>query len=288
MPENWNLFERLNEDGQTMTFMNTALKDTAPLAGYTKLITIIFNMYSLWDKAGGGSRTAQELFYSLEDKLIEGMQASEYSVYIGRTSIQNKMELYFYGQGSIHWEDRLKAILADFPDFRYYYTVRADEEWSFYMEEMYPTPIEEQWMRNAKIAFALQRHGDDPDTVRIVEHWLHFSSKHGMDEAKGRARKLGYHVVNAELDTSKTINPYVLQLSKKHALDLSTVNKITKELYALASEAGGTYDGWGTSLKLKLPARIRASLMKLWKRKMLFISSLAASAIVAFVLWIAL
>uniref|UniRef100_UPI001C2F3543 ribonuclease E inhibitor RraB n=1 Tax=Lysinibacillus sp. GbtcB16 TaxID=2824761 RepID=UPI001C2F3543 len=56
----------------------------------------------------------------------------------------------------------------------------------------------------------------------------------------------------------RIVDPYVLHLSKMHTLDVPTVNQITKELFVLASEGGGTYDGWGTKLKLKLPARIRA------------------------------
>lgn len=284
MPEDWNLFERIHGDEQAMIFMNTALKETAPLAGLTQLIKIVFNMYSLWDLAGNNSKSAQDIFYSLEDKLILRMKETEDSVYVGRISVRNKMEMYFYAKAAVDWELELREMMGDFPEFRYYYTVNQDENWSFYNTDMYPNPLEEQWMRNAKIAFALQRRGDQPYTAREVEHWLHFSSKLNMDEAKVKALQLGYTVTNAEFDPSKTLNPFVLQLCKKHALDLATVNQITKELFALANESGGTYEGWGTRLKLKLPVRIRFAVLRLWKKRstmLLVLLGIAASASVA-------
>jgi regulator of RNase E activity RraB len=267
MAEDWNLFERNEGNEPMMIFMNTGLKETAPLAGFSRLIAVIFNMYSLWDAAGNSSKGAQDLFYSLEDKLMRRMQDSKLAVYVGRISVQNKMELIFYADESEDWEPKLSEIMIDFPSFRYYTSVKEDADWSFYREEMYPRPLEEQWMRNAKISYALNQHGDRADIVRVVEHWLHFTSKNGMDEVKGKARELGYDVVNAEKDTSKKMYPYVLQLSKRHALDLPTINEVTKELFILTDKAGGVYDGWGTKLKLKLPAKLRFAWIKFFKKR---------------------
>jgi regulator of RNase E activity RraB len=282
LPEDWNLFERHSGGEQTVVFMNTALKEVAPLEGFSQLITIVFNMYSLWDAAGSKSRTAQDMFYSLEDKLMHRLSDTKQAIYTGRISIQNKMELYFYANDDVSWENKLQEIMVDFPAFRYYFSVREDEDWSFFKEEMFPSPLEEQWMRNAKIAFALHRHGDNAEAVREVEHWLHFASKLSMDEVKGKARQLGYIITNAEMDASKTINPYVLQLRKKHALDLATVNEVTRELFTLAVEAGGTYDGWGTRLRLKLPARIKFALIK-WSKKPLIIGVITGIVLIGII-----
>ncbi|MBP1989165.1 DUF695 domain-containing protein [Paenibacillus eucommiae] len=266
MPEDWNLFERNSGTEPMMIFMNTDLKEKAPIQGLSRLVSVIFNMYSLWDSAGSSSKRAQDLFYTLEDKLMQRMQESEQAIYVGRISVQNKMELYFYAAESEEWESKAAQIMADFPSFRYYSSIRQDEDWSFYLQEMYPTALEEQWMRNAKISYALNRHGDKAEIVREVEHWLHFASKISMDEVKGKAGLLGYMIMQAELDASRPVNPYVLQLRKKHALDLATVNIVTKELFTLAAEAGGTYDGWGTRLKLKFPAKLRFTFNRLIKR----------------------
>lgn len=287
MPEDWNLFERNTSNEPMMVFMNTGLKEKAPIEGVSRLIAVIFNMYSLWDVAGNTSRGAQDLFYGLEDKLMRRMQDSNQALYVGRISVQNKMELYFYANESEDWELRLAEIMADFPSFRYYTSVKEDPGWSFYLEDMYPSPLEEQWMRNAKISYALNRHGDQADIVREVEHWLHFASKMSMDEVKGKARNLGYLVVNADLDTTKTVNPYILQLRKKHALDLTTVNEVTKELFTMATEAGGMYDGWGTRLKLKFPARLRFTLMKYLKKRLYVTLSIVIIAVgcLGFLVW---
>jgi regulator of RNase E activity RraB len=288
MSEDWNLFERNGSMEPMMVFMNTALKDKAPIEGLFRLVAIIFNMYSLWDAAGNSSRGAQDLFYSLEDKLMKRMQDSKRAVYVGRISVQNKMELYFYAHEAEDWEAKLSEIMVDFPSFRYYTSVKEDAEWSFYLEDMYPQPLEEQWMRNAKISYALNRHGDMADIVREVEHWLHFDNKISMDAVKGKVRLLGYNIINADIDTTKTLNPYVLQLRKKHALDLATVNQVTKELFTLALEAGGTYDGWGTRLKLRFPARLRLSLMRIFKKRLylIIIIGISAIALIGLLLWL--
>jgi regulator of RNase E activity RraB len=287
MPEDWNLFER-NSGSEPMTlFMNTALKPIAPMEQMSCLISVVFNMYSLWDFAQHSSRGAQDLFYSLEDKLMQRMQQTEQAVYVGRISVQNKMEMYFYAKPSEDWESKLHDIMTDFPSFRYYTNLKLDESWSFYLEEMSPTPLEEQWMRNAKISYTLNRHGDDSEVVREVEHWLHFDSKPDMDEVKGKARLLGYHVMSAEHDPSRAMQAYVLQLRKKHAIDLVTVNQVTKELFTLASEAGGSYDGWGTRMKLRFPAKLRFMVLRFMRKPLYITVSLAIMviAIAGVLLW---
>jgi uncharacterized protein (TIGR01619 family) len=287
MPENWNLFERNSNNEPMMVFMNTGLKEKAPVQGLSRLIVVIFNMYSLWDAAGNTSRGAENLFYKLEDKLMRRMQNSNLALYAGRISVQNKMELYFYAHASEDWEPRLTEIMLDFPSFRYYTSVKEDEDWSFYLDNMYPSPLEEQWMRNAKISYALNRHGDQSDIAREVEHWLHFASQISMDEVKGKARNLGYSIVEADIDTSKEVYPYILQLRKKHAIDLTTVNQVTKELFTMATEAGGMYDGWGTRLKLKFAAKIRFSLLKLLKKRLFLAVSIGvvAALTIGLLLW---
>lgn len=266
MEEDWNLFERIRDQEQVLLFMNTALKPKAPFIGYGQRITIVFNMYSLWDLSGSSKQKAQRLFYELEDRLISRMKDKGYAVYAGRISSHNKMEMYFYANDEWDWEPEMKRILADFPSFRYYFQMTADPEWSFYLEEMAPSALEEQWMRNAKIAYALKRRGDNLDIVREVQHWLYFSDSTRMNEAKSKVGQLGYRVIISEMDTSRVAEPYVLQLSKMHTLDVPTVNRITKELFVLAAEGGGTYDGWGTRLKLKLPAKIRATIKRMFQK----------------------
>ncbi|NOV00695.1 DUF695 domain-containing protein [Paenibacillus planticolens] len=263
MEEDWNLFERIRDREQVLVFMNTALKMKAPFIGYGQRITIVFNMYSLWDISGSSTQKAQQLFYELEDKLISRMKHRGDAIYAGRISSHNKMEMYFYAQDDGDWEAELKRIMADFPSFRYYFVMTADQDWSFYLDEMAPSPLEEQWMRNAKIAYALKRRGDNLAIAREVQHWLHFPDSARMNEMKSKVGKLGYIVIVPEVETTRKVDePYVLHLSKLHTLDVPTVNAITKELFVLASETGGTYDGWGTRLILKFPAKLRAYLRR--------------------------
>ncbi|MBP1965302.1 DUF695 domain-containing protein [Paenibacillus aceris] len=266
MEEDWNLFERIRDREQVLIFMNTALKSKAPFIGYGQRMTIVFNMYSLWDLSGSSTQKAQQLFYELEDKLISRMKDKGYAIYAGRISSHNKMEMYFYAKDDWEWEPEMKRMMLDFPNFRYYFLMTKDQDWSFYLEEMAPSPLEEQWMRNAKIAYALKRRGDNLERAREVQHWLHFPDSARMDEMKSKVGKLGYIVIVSEMDTTRNVEPYVLHLSKLHTLDVPTVNAITKELFVLASEVGGTYDGWGTRLILKFPAKVRAYLKHIFVR----------------------
>ncbi|MCD1259280.1 DUF695 domain-containing protein [Paenibacillus athensensis] len=286
MPEDWNLFERKLGGETMMIFMNTALKDRAPIAGFSQMIAVVFNMYSLWDACGHSSKSAQELFYKLEERLMRRSKEADLAVYAGRISLDSRMELIFYAREGEELEERLQAVMADFPQFRWYTSAREDEAWSFYLQDMYPSRLEEQWMRNAKIAFALHRHGDRADVVREVEHWLHFAEADQRDEAANRALATGYEVSASTMDASRSAMPYVLQLTKRHALDLATVNEVTKELYTLAAEAGGAYDGWGTRLKLRRLARMRNMLRLWWARKVVRAGVVALLATIAgFVVW---
>jgi len=286
MPEDWNLFERKLGGETMMIFMNTALKDRAPIAGFSQMIAVVFNMYSLWDACGHSSKNAQELFYKLEERLMRRSKEADLAVYAGRISLENKMELIFYARDGGGLEERLKAAMADFPEFRWYTSAREDLEWSFYLQDMYPTRLEEQWMRNAKIAFALHRHGDRPEVAREVEHWLHFADAGQRDEVAHKALGLGYQVSAFKYDASRSALPYVLQLTKRHALDLAMVNEVTQELYTLAAEAGGAYDGWGTRLKLRRLVRLRFALRSWWARKAVRVgAAVLLAAIAGFLIW---
>ncbi|OPH57152.1 hypothetical protein BC351_25105 [Paenibacillus ferrarius] len=266
MEEDWNLFERDRDREPILIFMNTALKPNAPYLGYGQLITIVFNMYSLWDLSGSNKQKAQQLFYSLEDKLISRMKDRGVSLYAGRISANHTMEMHFYAKDDWDGELELKRMLADFPSFRYYFRMQHDPDWLFYLKEMFPSPLEEQWMRNAKIVYALKRHGDKLEIAREVQHWLRFPDATPLIEVKRKVGQLGYQVIAAKLDTRGSTEMHVLHVSMKHALDVPTVNTVTRQLFLLAAESGGTYDGWGTQLVLKLPAKIRVYFKRMMKK----------------------
>jgi regulator of RNase E activity RraB len=58
----------------------------------------------------------------------------------------------------------------------------------------------------------------------------------------------GYKLVSQK-DDAKGERKFGLMLSKVHTVDFGTINDVVLELFDLAGECSGDYDGWETSVE---------------------------------------
>ncbi|WP_395340574.1 ribonuclease E inhibitor RraB [Ningiella sp. W23] len=106
----------------------------------------------------------------------------------------------------------------------------------------------QQWYEfNEETISALKEDGSDISKPHIIEH--HFASKHFeiLEKAAVDAFKAGFEVTDAEelvLDDGGTVFCFDAVVEKK--LDVTSFNKDTQTLLALAQKHAVHYDGWGT------------------------------------------
>jgi len=146
--------------------------------------------------------------------------------------------------------------------YRAQYFSKPDPDWSLY-RYLLPDQLEELFMHNAQMIYALIHKGDDIKRPRHVYHWLLFRQDEDRRQAEPALRGLGYRIEREKESSPDDGFPYPLVISKYDDVRLDTVNERVRELYRVISGLGGRYDGWGSVLKLTGIRRFRQQFRKM-------------------------
>jgi len=260
MTENWNVFERITERERMSLFLNTGLKQDGPAKDFGRLLSITVNLY----RAMGNQAipAVYEQVYRLEDRLESLMSRQSdqnddrKGIYAGRIMTGSKVELFFYVKEGIDYKSGLDSVIKSFDQFNFTYAERPDTNWSFYMDYLFPTPLEQLYMRNARLFYGLRQNGYKLDVVRPVHHVLYFEGRESLDVCKQKAIAHGFKIERTEAGNEK----HKLVVSKRVLLDMSVLNGTVRELFELAQAHGGNYDGWGTNTSRRFSVRLRSAL----------------------------
>jgi hypothetical protein len=115
---------------------------------------------------------------------------------------------------------------------------------------LYPSPEEHQRIKNRHVIEAIERHGDSLKKPRPVRHWAYFKSPQDRNQFIARAANAGFNVTDLpESDDSAAENPYGVTLERIDPVDWDSINEATLELFRLARDVNGDYDGWETSIE---------------------------------------
>jgi regulator of RNase E activity RraB len=85
-----------------------------------------------------------------------------------------------------------------------------------------------------------------------VSYWLYFRSPEDRDRYSKAAVRKGFKVdrkLVAQVNDAKRQRRFGLTLSRFHAVDYRTINDVVLELFDLADQYAGDYDGWETSVE---------------------------------------
>ena len=122
---------------------------------------------------------------------------------------------------------------------------------------MLPDALEELFVHNAQMIYALIHKGDDIKQPRHVYHWLLFREDNHRREMEAMLEKLGYRIEKEKEGSPENGYPYPLVISRFEDVRLDTVNERVRELYRLMLGKGGRYDGWGSVMKLSSGNRLK-------------------------------
>jgi regulator of RNase E activity RraB len=82
---------------------------------------------------------------------------------------------------------------------------------------------------------------------REVDHYIYFNDSNNRNEFKKEILDLGYEVTN-EGKKEDYDNPFSLIITRLDSVTHNDINDITAELFDLAEEHDGIYDGWETKV----------------------------------------
>ncbi|WP_219835927.1 DUF695 domain-containing protein [Paenibacillus sp. R14(2021)] len=253
--DNWGFYERLSETEQMRVLINIGYNGSAPLPNYTELLSITVNLYPVRESNRTNRQFVQQL-EQLESKLEQWLKSTSGAIYIGRINASTRLEFYYYLEGGRLTDEQLHAWLGANWRFRAQAYRKEDAAWSFYFF-LLPSAMEQLFVHNAQMIYALIHKGDNIGEPRNVYHWLLFREDGERSEMEELLEAHGYVIEREKEGKPETDYPYPLVISKFEDVRLDTINERVRDLYRLLDGRDGRYDGWGAAMRLSRTNRIR-------------------------------
>ena len=250
IPRDWNVYRSWLDDDPAVFRLNLALDKVAPIEDFSYCVRITVTLKDP-DKNGFSSDEERPTIYAIEDKIFRPLESNK-DILVAVLTARGEVTWYFYSQAPEHLQERLSASWDS--EFGYSYQVECseDKQWNFFLKGLYPNIYEKQTIYNREILSACEKHGDQVEVPRPIEHWLYFDTEHDMLNAIEKAAALGFTVIDSEKveaeEEAKDLEDlgYRLILSKENTP--VQIDGDTWDLIDIALDTHGGYDGWETIL----------------------------------------
>jgi regulator of RNase E activity RraB len=199
---------------------------------------------------GLSSSEETPILNEIEDALTKEVKEKMEAELVGRITTAGRREFYFYAPSANGFEQTATTALKNFPDYKFDTGSKDDADWSQYLNVLYPSPEEHQRIKNLHVIEALEKHGDTLKKARPVSHWAYFKSQQDRNRFIAKAVSAGFKVTDqSESDDAEAENPFGATLERVDRIDWDSINEATLELFRLAQDLNGDYDGWETSVE---------------------------------------
>lgn len=261
MTDNWGFYERRTSNEILRVLVNIGHKSTAPLANYTELLSITVNLYPVRAQSRNNRQFIRQL-EQLESNMEQWLKSSADAIYIGRINAATRLEFYYYlSEGRLNAVQLREWLDANWENRAQSY-IKTDADWEFY-RFLLPDALEEMFVHNAQMIYALIHKGDQITQPRRVYHWLLFQKEAGRADMESRLQKSGYAIErDKESKPEQDDYPYSLVVSRFEDVKLDTVNSRVRELHGFLEGTEARYDGWGAAMRLSRGNRFRLYLKR--------------------------
>jgi len=246
MSDKWEVYFAPVDDEPAAILVDLGIAETAPDTSRPLLLWVLIPMQSP-DDNGFASEDEEPRLTELEDNFIDAVELTTGAILVGRMTTCGRREFYFYAKSAEGFEDTIAEAMEKYEEYEFETGSQEDEEWSQYFNVLYPSPEDEQQIFNRQVIDRLNEAGDSLTTPRAVTH--HASFKTEEDRAAFlKALPAGTYKIKDESvnDEEESDWPYTVSLERVSPVDWETVDEITFELFDLALEHDGEYDGWGS------------------------------------------
>ncbi|MBM7565320.1 DUF695 domain-containing protein [Paenibacillus sacheonensis] len=255
MTDNWGFYERRTGNDHMRVLVNIGYKAAAPLPDYPELLSVTVNLYPVRAQSRNNRQVIVQL-EELESKLETWLSDKADAIYIGRINAATRLEFYYFLK-----EGRLDgAVFRQWLDENWAHRaqsyIKPDPEWEFY-RFLLPTALEELYVHNAQMIYALIHKGDKIGEPRNVYHWLLFREDEDRLEMEDLLQREGYVIEKDKESKPEEDYPYPLVISRYEDVKLDTVNARVRDLHRLLDGVDGRYDGWGSTMRLSNVNRFR-------------------------------
>ena len=248
MSDKWESYFAPIDDEVAAILVDLGIADSAPDPERPVLLWMWLTMQSP-DENGFASEEEEEVLTQIEDSFIDAVELTTGGYLVGRVTTSGRREFYFYAKSGEGFDDTVAEAMEPFEDYEYEADVQDDAEWAQYFNVLYPGDEDAQQIFNRRVIDRLAESGDSLTTPRRVDHFANFPSEESRSEFIADAVAAGYEVVSQKRrDESDTEFPFSVGLQRDSAVDWETIEDITFELFDLARQHQGEYDGWGSEV----------------------------------------
>ncbi len=249
MSNNWDFYFARVNDVLASIFVDLGIRNSVPDAGRPWLLWTWVYFRQPRDDGLSSSEEAP-ILGDIEDALAEEVKETTGAELVGRITTAGRREFYFYGPQPQRFEQAVASTRKRFAHYEFDVGTQEDPDWSHYLNVLYPSPEDHQRIKNGHVIEAIKKHGDSLKRPRPVSHWAYFASTQDRSKFIAKAVTVGYKVTDqSEDDKSEAENPYGVTLERVDHVDWDSINAATLELFRLARDVGGDYDGWETSIE---------------------------------------
>jgi len=240
--ERWEFyFSRINDQVGAI-FVNTALEGRMPSAGREHLVQLRVTAKSL---GPNGFPSADELdkLARLEKAVNAEIARVGGSIFVGHATYAGLRDVLWYTRKASSVEDAVRRGMRAFQEYDFKLSSRLEPDWETYRNVLLPSPHERRLLDNRGVYDALEKQGDTLNEAREVDHWAYFPTPGARNEFLKRLPS-GYAVRG-------TTNPNDTPAHTDYGVRVfhtsvpgDELDAATIELFNLANETGGEYDGW--------------------------------------------
>jgi hypothetical protein len=248
MSDAWDFYFARVNDGIASLFVDLGIRNSVPDPSRPWLL---WAWVSFRHPRHDGLSSSEEapVLYEIEDALKRAVNDATEAELVGRITTGGRREFYFYGPQQDRFERAVADALADFPAYHFDTGARSDPDWSQYLDVLFPSPEEQQRIKNFHVIEALEEQGDSLGP-RPVSHWALFRSPQDRGRFVDKAVEAGFRIGDESDGMGPgTELPYGVRLERVDRVDKDSINEVTILLFRLAKEVGGDYDGWETSVE---------------------------------------
>jgi len=246
VPQDWNFYFRKVNGKLASIALDLGLMEFVPDGARRHLLWVW--VYLRWPRHDGLSDSSEfEELVAVEEALTAKLGERFDTVLSGRITTDGRREFYYYGVHSDCFDETVSATMERFPGYRHDSGHQLDKDWRQYLDVLYPSEENQQKIENRKVLDALQKRGDALKLPRDISHWVYFRAAEDRANFRNAVRKLQYRV-RSESELGGRDYPLGICIVRFQSIQPAEVDDAVIELYRLAKECHGDYDGWETEV----------------------------------------
>lgn len=246
MSDHWEMYFAPIDEEPAAILVDLGIVDSVPDEDRPMLLWMWLQMRSP-DDNGFASEDEEATLVEIEDTFIDAVELTTGAVFVGRVTTCGRREFYFYAKSADGFEDTIAEAMEPFDSYEFETGVQEDDEWRQYQEVLLPGPEDSQQIFNRQVIENLMESGDSLTTPRPVDFYASFPTKANRAAFVEAAINAGFELVSEKFNKEPDCeNPFNVGLQRVTPVEFDVIDELTFQLFDLAQENDGEYDGWGS------------------------------------------